>query len=110
MTEDEAQTVTSETLREHQATTRHLACLRAKARRMSDSFRKIADGLVMESYGNVDEFLVELPLTVDIKSTLEQIKAAKTKIDTLEGEMDAQGFGDYIPSRNKRVLPAPDDD
>ena len=111
MTEEKARTITTQTLQDHKAMRERLESLLSSAQRMAKPFREIAGALEGSGQSSVAEREIpRLPSEDDIRSTLGEIATLKQEIAALEQEMEAQGFGDYIPSGRGRVAPAPDDD
>ena len=110
MTEDEQRQITTEVLQEHKEVRARLGCLHSKARRMAISFRKIADALDGRPRSDVKVLIARLPSKADLESIPGEIEATEREIAVLESEMDAQGFGEYIPDKSGRAMPASDDD
>ena len=111
MTDDEARQITTEVLQEHKEARARLGCLRSKARRMAIPFGEIADMLDGRPRSDVKDLIARVPPLADAESILGEIEATEREIAVLENEINAQGFGEYIPSRSgKTIQPAPDDD
>ena len=77
---------------------------------MAKFFRGIADALDGSPLSDVRDLIARLPSKTDVESILREIEATELEIVALEIEMKAQGFGEYIPARSGRVMPAPNDD
>ncbi len=108
MTEEDAKLITTGILKEHKEARTRLSCLRSKARRMAILLRETACAL--EEVGqSSNESTARLPLEADVELILKDIQATKQKIVVLESEIEAQGFGEYIPAKGK-VMPAGSDD
>ena len=111
MTEDEQRQITTEVLQEHKDAQTRLGCLRSKTRRMAKIFGEIADVLNGRPRSDVKDSIARMPSKADVESILGEIEATEREIAVLENEMNAQGFGEYIPDgRSGKILPAPDDD